>query len=51
MHFALWRQRDAMRHCGNRFEVIPRLFDVKKNWFRLIAAASINCDFRPNARV
>jgi hypothetical protein len=51
MHFALWRQRDAMRQCEIRFGVIPRSFDDEKDWFRLIAAASINCDFRLHARV
>jgi hypothetical protein len=30
MHFGLWRQRDPMRRCGNRFEVIPRSFDDEK---------------------
>jgi hypothetical protein len=30
MQFRLWRQRDAMRQCGNAFEVIPRSFDDEK---------------------
>jgi hypothetical protein len=34
------------------FGVIPRVFDGEKNRFRLVAAASINCDFRgrPNEK-
>jgi hypothetical protein len=51
MHFGVWRQRDAMRLCGNRFGVIPRRFDDEKDWIRLIAVASINCDFQPNRRI
>jgi hypothetical protein len=50
MQFAIWREQDAMRQCGIGFGVIPRLFRDQKR-FRLIAAASINCDFpgRPAA--
>src|SRR5467141_756150 len=32
--------------CPLGFGVIPHVFDGEKNRFRLIAAASINCDFR-----
>jgi hypothetical protein len=45
MQFAIWREQDAMRQCGNGFGVIPRSFRDEKESFRLIAAASINCDF------
>jgi hypothetical protein len=51
MSVAVWRQHDAMRRCGNGFGVIPRPSDGEKEIdFRLIAAASINCDFRPRPK-
>jgi hypothetical protein len=35
-----------MRQCKIDFGVIPRSFGDEKDRARLIAAASINCDFR-----
>src|SRR5882724_5717898 len=41
-----------MWRCPTGFGVIPRIFDGEKDRFSLIAAASINCDFRgrPNEK-
>jgi hypothetical protein len=34
MQFAVWREQDAMRRCGNGFGVIPRSFRDEKESFR-----------------
>jgi hypothetical protein len=46
MRVAVWREQDAMRQCKIDFGVIARSFGDEKDRSRLIAAVSINCDFR-----
>jgi hypothetical protein len=46
MRVAVWREQDAMRHRKIYFGVIARSFGDQKDRSRLIAAVSINCDFR-----
>jgi hypothetical protein len=42
----VWREQDAVRQEAHRSKVIPRKLRDEKKRSCLIAAASINCEFR-----